>query len=61
MKPQIAIKAETTRAAHDKFMDTLYGNLHCPPVNYSQDVPDRHYGKNQGRNHYISGHRRIPH
>jgi hypothetical protein len=27
MKPQIAIRAETTRAAHDTFIDTLYGPI----------------------------------
>ena len=27
MKPQIAISAETTRAAHDTFIDTLYGPI----------------------------------
>src|SRR5262249_17913023 len=27
IKPQIASRAETTRAAHDTFMDTLYGPI----------------------------------
>jgi hypothetical protein len=27
MKPQIAIRAETTTATHDTFMETLYGPI----------------------------------
>jgi hypothetical protein len=27
MKPQIAMRAETTRAAHDTFIETLYGPI----------------------------------